>query len=130
MKRLLRTSIPEILLIASTIYYWSLTSIFENWLAPILLVILIFLVISQNRIVGLVIGSLISIASFYLVLALISELNEFPDFNDEAKKMLLFGSLLIGFNIIISTWLLFKYATKEKSLPSELNESSNVKGEA
>jgi len=122
----LKSSIPELLLIVATFYYWSLTALVLNWLAIILLAILLFLIFSQNKILGIIVGSFIFLINIYLIFALLSEFHEFSEFNDKAKTLLLMGSLFIGSNLIISLWLLIKYASKSAIKSNTISNTSNA----
>jgi hypothetical protein len=52
-----------------------------------------------------------------MLFALASEFSEFKIFNSDAKKLLIFGLLYLGLNLIFGTWLLVKYASEtEKTL--------------
>lgn len=112
MMQQLKSLLPEVLLMCATLYYWSLTASTFNWLAIAFMALLIFLLVSKNRAVGLLLGSVIILLNLYLVFALLSEFYEFSEFNDKAKDLLLFGSLFIGTNLILAVWLIYKYAIK------------------
>ncbi|MCB0446743.1 MAG: hypothetical protein KDD03_04385 [Gelidibacter sp.] len=100
---------PEIYLIGATIYYWTLTASTFNPVAIILLLILIYQVIYKTIVTGLIIASLLILLSFYMILALISELSEFTEANEDYKKLLMFGTLFLGFNLIAGAIMLWKY---------------------
>jgi len=104
------TFLPEVYLIAATIYYWTLTSNLFNPIAIILLLVLIGQVIFQNEIAGIIISSIFIVLNLYLVLALLSELSEFLELNLAFIKMLLIGSLFIGFNLIAGGFMMKKYS--------------------
>ncbi|WP_055443492.1 hypothetical protein [Lacinutrix himadriensis] len=116
----IKSYIPEIYFFFSIIYYWTLTSNTFNWVAISLLLLLAFLVYSKNRITGIILGSIINLVNVYMLFALASELSEFKTFNSDAKKLLIFGLLYLGLNLIFGTWLLVKYASEtEKTLNLE-----------
>lgn len=116
----IKTFIPEIYFFFSIIYYWTLTSNTFNWVAISLLLLLAFLMYSKNRITGILLGSIINLVNVYMLFALASELSEFKIFNSDAKKLLIFGLLYLGLNLIFGTWLLVKYASEtEKTLNLE-----------
>jgi len=56
-----------------------------------------------------------------LILALLSEFNEFPEFNAEARNLLLIGGLFIGVNILIAGTMLYKYARKQVKITDSVN---------
>ena len=120
----LKTYIPEIYLLIAVLYYWSLTPSTVNWVAITLLVIIGILIISKNKILGMTIGILLILINLYMFLALASELSEFEVFNSDAKKLLGFGVLFLGLNLIFSTLMLFKYAkSTSKKLINLTNKS-------
>lgn len=104
-------SLPEYLLIAAVIFYWVSTALVLNPVAIGLLVILILQLFLKNRIIGIVVPGLLIMASFYMLLALMSELNEFPVFNADARKLLLVGLSFFVSTILVSGVMLFKYAS-------------------
>lgn len=118
----LKPIIPELLLMAMTIYYWTLAALAINWLAIAILAILLYLIMTQNRVLGIVLPTLLIIINLYLILALLSEFHEFSEFNNDTKKLVLGGSLFIGFNIFISSTMLLKYARKT----SKIIETNNA----
>jgi hypothetical protein len=111
MKILLK--LPEYLLIAAVVFYWLSAGILINPFAIGLLVILIFQIIFKNRIVGLIIPSILILACLYMLLALFSEFNEFPTFNAEAKKLLFVGLLFFVSTIMASVIMFYKYSKIE-----------------
>lgn len=74
--------------------------------------ILAIQIIFKNKIAGHLIASFFLIGNLVMLLALTSELHEFPRFNAHAKELFLGGLLLLGFNIFISAFMLFKYTLK------------------
>lgn len=109
--------IPEMYLIVSVSYYWMLTATFLNPIAAILLAVLALQVVRKNAVSGMVISMLFLLINLYMVLALLSELNQFPTFNDRAKEMLLFGSTYLGLNIILAIAMLIKWGKKLSAAP-------------
>lgn len=122
----LKSLIPELFLIGATFYYWSLTALVINWLALALLAILLVLVFSQNKILGIAIGVFIFVINTYLIFALLSEFYEFSEFNDKAKTLLLMGSLFIGLNLVFSIWLLIKYSQKSANTSNHVSNTNNA----
>jgi hypothetical protein len=110
--KMLRPWIPEIYLMVSVIYYWSLTGTLLNPVAIILLLILSGLVTFKNCVLGLSISVLLLLLNFYMVMALISEFNEFPSFNQRAQELIFFGSAYLGLNIALSFIMLIKWSRK------------------
>lgn len=106
--------IPEYLLIASVIFYWGSAGWEINYIAISLLVILILQIIFKNRIIGIIIPSLLTLASLFLILAVISEFKEFPTVNAEAMKLLLVGLVYFTSTIIVSGMMFYKYALHDQ----------------
>lgn len=103
---------PEIYLIIATLYYWSLTAMVINPYAIGLLIVLGFQVLYKKSATGILIASVFLILNLYLVLALISELKEFTEPNDNFKNLLIVGTLFLGINITAATFMLWKYIKK------------------
>lgn len=113
LKKLL-LQLPEYLLIVAVIFYWGSAGIVINPIAIFLILGLILQIIFKNRIVGLIIPSLLILASFYMLLALMSEFNEFPTFNADAKKLLFVGLSYFISTIVVSMLMIYRYSTMEK----------------
>ena len=103
-------ALPEFLLIAAVIFYWISTGLIINPVAISLIVILILQIIFKNKILGLIIPSLLIITCLYMLMALISEFNEFPTFNADAKKLLFVGLSYLISTMIISITMIYKYS--------------------
>lgn len=122
----IKSRIPELFLIIATFYYWSLTAIAVNWFAIVLLGLLLFLIVSQHKTLGMVFSIVLILINLYLILAMLSEFSEFTEFNDAAKKLLLVGSAFIGLNLLFSTLLVIKYAKKPISKSANQSNISNA----
>jgi len=102
-------NIPEYLLIGAVLFYWFSSGSFVNPLAWILIAVLVLQSILENRILGLLIPSLLMLLSFYMCLAVISEFNEFPNFSQEAAILLFTGlGLFVGI-MALSVMMMAKY---------------------
>jgi len=112
--------IPELYLLLAVLYYWSLTASLLNTIAISLLLVLIYQIITRNRVLGIVIATVLILASGYLILALLSELSEFSEFNDDAKELAIFGFLYLGLNIGFGGVMLYRYAIKNKIKKTEI----------
>jgi len=121
--KLLKKWMPESYLIVSVIYYWIMTGSLFNMVAIILLLVLMALIYFKNKALGASIAVLLLLLYLYMVLALISEFNEFPSFNKRAQQLLLFGSLYLGLNIILSVMMLIKWLVE---LPPASNTSKAI----
>lgn len=103
--------LPEYLLIASVLFYWVSTANIFNPIAIGLLIFLIFQLVFKIRWVGLAIPSVLIMASLFMLLALISEVSEFPSFTPEAQKLLFIGLTWILGTMAASSIMIYKYAT-------------------
>ena len=111
----------ELYLLASVIFYWVSTANVLNPVAVSFLAMLGILFLWKNEVLGILISVIFLIISLYMVLALISELSEFPEFNLDAKKMLFVCGAWLGLNILLSIIMMIKWG-KKASLPrSETN---------
>ena len=102
-------NIPEYLLLLSVLYYWLLTSNLFNWVAITLVAILVFQLIYKNKVLGIIIPSILILACCYMYLALFSELREFPTFNTDAKELLFFGLFYFTATLVVAGFMFFKY---------------------
>ncbi|WP_422107959.1 hypothetical protein [Winogradskyella sp.] len=105
----LKSLIPELFLMASVIYYWTLTPNLFNPFAIGLLGILIYQVIRKGATLGLIISAIFIALTLFMVLALISELSEFEVVNQNYKNLIIFGSLYLGVNLILGGIMFVKY---------------------
>ena len=101
---------PETYLIAATLFYWISETILINWFAIGLLALLTTLIVTKNKVLGIVIASIWIVTNLYMVLALLSELSEFTEFNNKALQLLAGGTLFLGLNLMFSVMLLVKNA--------------------
>ena len=102
--------LPETYLIAATLFYWISETILINWFAIGLLALLTTLIVTKNKVLGIVIASIWIVTNLYMVLALLSELSEFTEFNNKALQLLAGGTLFLGLNLMFSVMLLVKNA--------------------
>lgn len=105
----LKPIIPELFLITSVFYYWTLTSNLFNPYAIGLLGILVYQLISEKVTLGLLISAIVIALTLFMFLALISELSEFDAANENFNKLLIFGSLYIGLTLIMAGLMFYKY---------------------
>lgn len=103
--------LPEIYIFASVILYWSMTTLLNPIAISLAAVLGIFLWL-KNRALGISIASVFFLLNLYMVLAMISELNEFSTFNWRAFELLAGGSLYLGLNIFVSVRMLIKWTKK------------------
>ena len=115
-KRLL-TWTPEVYFIVFAIW-WALETYFSsknnssvpiNYPAIVLAVVLTLQFCLKNRMIGLILSSLLGMASAYLILALLSDISKSPTFDERGIRFLGFGGLLIATNITMSILMFHKY---------------------
>jgi len=102
--------LPEYLLIAAVVFYWFSAGLAVNYIAIGLIMVLILQIIFKNRIVGIIIPSILIMICLYMLLALMSEFNEFLTFNSDAKELLFVGLSYFISSIIVSLIMIYKYA--------------------
>ena len=107
--RKLKYFIPELFLIVSVLYYWTLTSNLFNPFAIVLLGVIIYQIRSNNSSLGLIISGVFIVLNLFMVLALISELSEFSVVDQNYKNLIIFGSFYLGLNLILAGLMFFKY---------------------
>lgn len=101
--------IPEVYFLLSALYYWTLAGQTINYIAIALVVLMLYQAWSQNKATGLLLGGVLLAINAFLVLALISELREYPTFDADARNLLLFGSLYLGSNLAMAGWMFGKH---------------------
>lgn len=115
---ILKSLLTEIYLIASIFYYWFLTGTFLNPVALLLLTVVLLLIWKKNRPLGLSIGIIFLLLNLYILLALKSELSEFNETNEAYYKMMRFGLIYLGLNVMVSLLIIVKWSNFE-SIKSE-----------
>ncbi len=80
-----------------------------NPVSIVLAAILILQIIFRNKISGLIIAGIFLLINLYMFAALISEFNEFPEFNMDAKQLLFVGLSLWSLNMLASIVMIYKY---------------------
>ncbi len=106
----IRKWIPECYLLASAVFFWIFTATLLNPFAIILVAVLLALFKWKSKTLGVIVSFMFLILSFYMVLALLSELSKFPTFSTEVKLMLGVGGAWLGLNITLACWMLIKWA--------------------
>ena len=117
MKERIKTVIlqlPEYLLIVAVVFYWFSAGLVVNYIAIGLIIFLILQIIFKNRIVGIILPSILVMISLYMLLALMSEFNEFLTFSSDAKELLFVGLSYFISTIIVSGIMIYKYAIFEE----------------
>lgn len=112
--------LPEYMLLLSVIFYWISTANVINPIAIGLSLFLILQIIFRSRIVGLTVATVLVLFSLYMFLALISEVGEFPSFNEDAQLLFGVGSLWLGGTLAVSGMMIYNYFFREE-IPRLLN---------
>ncbi|MCA0153320.1 hypothetical protein [Winogradskyella vincentii] len=100
---------PEIYLVLATLYYWVLTANFFNPFAIVLLTILLYQLIFRKFATGIIIASIFILLNLYMIFALLSELSEFTEPNENYNNLLFIGSLFIALNLLAGIFMFWKY---------------------
>ena len=82
--------------------------------------IFILQIIFKNRILGISLGILFFLINLYFLGALISEFNEFTEFNNKAKQLLFVGLTIWIVNMILSLTMIYKYSTNNFKKGSQI----------
>ena len=101
--------LPEYLLILAVLFYWVSASKVINPIAIGLLAILVIQIYTKNKVIGLIIPTVLILICCYMLLALFSEFNEFPTFNSEAKTLLFIGLSFFLSTILTCLIMIYKY---------------------
>lgn len=102
----------EVYLISSVLFFWVMEERVLNGLLIFLFLILMILVVTRNAILGWIVSSLFLLFNLYMVLAMLDESLEFKTFSKAAAELLLGGTLYLGTNIFVSTYMLIKWGRK------------------
>lgn len=102
----------QIVLIVSVLFYWYNTSTFLNPIAIILLLILLSQMYFKNIVIGMIVPAIIILASLYMILALISEINDFSRFDNEAKNLSLIVAIWTSITLVTSVFLMIVNANR------------------
>ena len=121
----IRKWIPELYLFVSVVFYWISTSTLLNPFAILLVAVLLALFKWEMKILGVIVSLVFLILSLYMVLALLSELSEFPSFSTDSKIMLGVGAAWLGLNIILAFLMLIKWA-KHQSFSSATDKTQDA----
>lgn len=68
-------------------------------------ILLLIKVLFKAKWIGIILGSLLALGSYYMLCAVVSEYREFPTATFEAVRLLLIGLLIFGATLILSIWL-------------------------
>lgn len=81
-------------------------------ISPISIAIAILIglqILFKSKIAGLILAGLLISVSLYMIMALISEFNEFPTTNTTSIELLLGGLSLIIINLFVAGIMIYKY---------------------
>jgi hypothetical protein len=98
-----------VLLAWSTIYMYSVGHSVISYPSLVVIVLLIVLLFTKNKILGLLLSCVFAVYSLYLVLALVSDLQDADTFDRDATALLIKGSILIIGNLAMATLMFIKY---------------------
>lgn len=105
--------IPEAYFGLSVLYYWMMTGTLVNPFALALLAALIVLLIFRNKALGLLLSLLSILINLFMFAALMSEYREFHEPTQASHDLILYGSVYLGLNLLMSLVMLVKYALME-----------------
>ena len=103
--------IPEVGLIAETLFYWVSSSLL-NPIAILLLLLLISLLIFKNRTLAIVLAILFIGLNSYMCLALVSDLVKVTSWTDKTTRMLLIVGTMLGTGLAAAIAMLNKWTRK------------------
>lgn len=116
LKKILPFTPEIILLICSLLWIIDILAGNQiNFVMPIISILLAALLIWKNKFLALTLSILLGIGSCYMLLALISEFREFPIGNPEGNILLLTGSLIFIFLLVMAIFMPIKYFQKNKN---------------
>ncbi|MFY8008702.1 MAG: hypothetical protein ACOVNW_03350 [Flavobacterium sp.] len=107
--------LPEFILMSVSAFWLIDNYIIQHHFNPYafgVLVLLLLQVFFQNKIIGFALATLVSLFSLYMVLAVISEFNDFPTASAEAFQLLGFGLLLCFFGFSAAIAMFYKFLPK------------------
>lgn len=107
--------LPEFFIIALSIYWFLenyMGSGYVNYIALVVFVIVTFQVFLKNKIVGIMLGSILFLFGLYMVLAVLSEFRKFTTFDSSAIQLIVVGFLICFVLISSSIGLIYKSIPK------------------
>lgn len=107
--------IPEAYFTFSVLYYWVMAGTLLNPFAIALLAAIVLLLIFKNKTLGLLLSILSILMNLFLFAALMSEYREFHEPTPASRDLILYGSIYLGLNLLISIIMLAKYALMESA---------------
>lgn len=117
MKKIIKV-FPELFFMVLGIYWVIenyLSSKTINYIALLIIWLLLVQLIYKNKVAGLVYGISLGFMSFYMILAVLSEYHKYEVVNAEAIGLLASYGSLFCFAVFIAGVMVFKYATTQKN---------------
>ena len=110
-------SYPEYFFLAVSLFFWASTLQLFNPIAIAVVLLSVLMVWSQKRGVANFISIVYGFLTFYFLLAMLSELSEFPQMDASAWSLLSVGSLIILVNLflIYGLWTKYNYKLEKES---------------
>ncbi len=102
---------PELFLIVSVIIYWALTATLVNPVAISLVVLLVAQLRFKSKTLGIALSFVFMLLSFYMMLAIFSDIVNLDFFYPRGLLMLGFGTLYFGATAYFAFILLRKNST-------------------
>ena len=107
--------LPEFFIIALSIYWFLenyMGSGYVNYIALVVFVIVTLQVFLKNKIVGIMLGSILFLFGLYMVLAVLSEFRKFTTLDSSAIQLISVGFLICFVLISSSIGLIYKSIPK------------------
>ena len=107
--------LPEFFIIALSIYWFLknyMSSGYVNYIALVVFVIVALQVFLKNKIVGIMLGSILFLFGLYMVLAVLSEFRKFSSIDSSAIQLIAVGFLICFVLISSSIGLIYKAIPK------------------
>ncbi|HCQ11836.1 hypothetical protein [Flavobacterium sp.] len=107
--------LPEFFIIALSIYWFLenyMGSGYVNYIALVVFVIVTLQVFLKNKIVGIMLGSILFLFGLYMVLAVLSEFRKFTSIDSSAIQLISVGFLICFVLISSSIGLIYKSIPK------------------
>ena len=107
--------LPEFFIIALSIYWFLenyMSSGHINYFAIVVFVIVALQVFLKNKIVGIMLGSILFLFGLYMVLAVLSEFRKFTSIDSSAIQLISVGFLICFVLISSSIGLIYKSISK------------------
>jgi len=119
MSKFFKYKISEFYFLIITLLYWMDVSIILNPIAIFSSVLLLYLVLKQYKVIGLIYGGILLLLTIYLFFAFLSDFHKIIEFNLKNKNFIIYGSSLLIVNFIMSLFMIYKYSNLN------LNEEHN-----